>query len=191
MSSGKWPEPTSQAEPAPDPLPNRYLRLSLIFLAVIIIGLAISWIFNTEDPEVATIGAPAPAFEVRNVVGDEPLSLDGLINDEGRPIVINLMASWCGPCRAEIPEISAFADANPDVIVVGVAVEDVYAAFKEFVTEVGPTYPVGFDDGDMRAAYQTIGLPATFFLDSEGNVVDIFNGILNQRVLEERVAATG
>jgi thiol-disulfide isomerase/thioredoxin len=188
MSSDKWRKPTSQADPASEALPNRHLRLSLIFLAVVGIGLAVAWIFNTEDPQVATIGARAPDFEVRNVVGDEPLSLDDLVNEGSRPIVINLMASWCGPCRAEIPEISAFAEANPDVVVVGVAVEDVYADFKEFVTEVAPAYPVGFDDGDMRAAYQTIGLPATFFLDSKGNVVDIFNGILNQAVLEETVS---
>jgi thiol-disulfide isomerase/thioredoxin len=78
------------------------------------------------------------------------------------------MASWCGPCRAEIPEISAFADANPDVVVIGVAVEDRYEDFKQFVTEVGPTYAVGFDEGAMRTAYQTLGLPATVFLDSNG-----------------------
>lgn len=187
MSSDKWPEPTP-AEQTPDELPNRYLRLSLIFLGVVGLGLVVAWAFGSDEPSVATIGSPAPDFEVRNFVRDEPLGLDDLINDEGNPIVINLMASWCGPCRAEIPEISAFANDNPDVVVVGVAVEDAYGDFKEFITEVSPSYPAAFDDGEMRSAYQTLGLPATFFLDSRGNIVDIFNGILNQEVLEESVA---
>lgn len=184
MSSDKWP-----AEPVQEPLPNRYLRLSLIFLAIIGAGLLVAWILKDDiAPGVASIGDPAPAFEVRNIVGDEPLALADLVNDDGNPIVINLMASWCAPCRAEIPEISAFADANPDIVVIGVAVEDRYEDFKEFVTEVRPTYPVAFDDGEMRAAYQTLGLPATFFLDSNGKVVSVFNGILNQEVLEEQVS---
>lgn len=188
MSSDKWREPTQTPEPTPDPLPNRYLRLSLIFVAVVGLGLVVAWAFNSDDPQVATIGSPAPDFEVRNIVEGEPLALDDLTNDEGKPIVINLMASWCGPCRAEIPEISAFANENPNVVVVGVAVEDSFGDFKEFVSEVRPSYPVGFDDGEMRSRYQTLGLPATFFLDSQGNVVDIFNGILNQEVLEESVS---
>jgi thiol-disulfide isomerase/thioredoxin len=185
MSSDKWPEPDSSQEP----LPNRHLRLSLIFLVIIGSGLLVAWLLNdSTDPQVATIGEPAPAFEVRDIVGDEPLSLTDLVNDDGKPIVINLMASWCGPCRAEIPEISAFADANPDVVVIGVAVEDRYEDFKQFVTEVGPTYAVGFDEGAMRTAYQTLGLPATFFLDSNGRVDSVFNGILDRDVLEERVS---
>jgi thiol-disulfide isomerase/thioredoxin len=181
MSSDKWPEPEIE------PLPNRYLRLSLIFVGLVSLGLLGVWVFGTADPVVATVGQAAPEFEVRNVVRDEPLTLQELVNEDGRPIVINLMASWCGPCRAEIPELSAFADANPHVSVIGVAVEDRYEDFKQFVTEVAPSYPVAFDDGAMRARYQTLGLPGTFFLDSSGRVVDIFNGVLNQEILEEMI----
>lgn len=185
MSSDKWQEP----ETTPEPLPNRHLRLSMIFISVVALGLLAAWVFDDDaEPAVATIGDPAPAFEVRSIEGDETLTLADLVNDDGRPIVINLMASWCGPCRAEIPELSAFADANPGVVVVGVAVEDSYDDFREFVTEVGPTYTVGFDDGEMRAAYQTLGLPATFFLDSSGTVVGVYNGILDQDVLEQQVS---
>lgn len=190
MSSDKWRENSQTTEPDTeiDPLPNRYLRLTFIFAAVVGLGLVGSWIFNTDDPEIATIGKQAPAFEVRSFENDEPLSLTDLTNDEGRPIVINFMASWCAPCREEIPEINAFAADNPNVIVVGIAVEDVYEDYKRFVEEVGPTYPTAFDDGPMRAAYQTLGLPATYFLDSTGKIVDVFNGILNQEVLEDRIA---
>ncbi len=180
MSSEKWPPPDGDT----DPLPRQGLRLTGIFAAVIALGLFGAWIFNTDDPTVASIGTVAPGFDVRNIVGGESVTLDQLL-DDGRPIVINLMASWCGPCRAEIPEISAFADTHPEFIVLGVAVEDVYEAFEEFVADVGPTYPVAFDDGDMRARYQSLGLPATFFINSNGTIEDIFNGILNAEIIEE------
>lgn len=183
MSSDRWQEPDHH----PDPLPRRGLTLTSIFLGVVALGLGVGWLFNTDSPSVATVGSPAPPFDVENIVGGESIKLDELLED-GRPIVINLMASWCGPCRAEIPELSAFADANPDVLVLGVAVEDDYESFKVFVTEVRPTYPVAFDDGDMREAYPSLGLPATFFVNSDGTVGEVFNGILNSEILAERVA---
>lgn len=183
MSSDEWPPP----DPDVDPLPRRGLTLTTVFLAVVGLGLLAAWLLNSDDPAVATVGASAPAFEVKDVVAGESLTLEALI-DEGRPIVINLMASWCGPCRVEIPEISAFADANPGVTVVGIAVDDVYADFAKFVSEVQLTYRVGFDEGEMRRAYQTLGLPATFFLNSDGTIADIFNGILNAEILEERAS---
>jgi thiol-disulfide isomerase/thioredoxin len=111
-----------------------------------------------------------------------------LIEGNDRPIVINLMASWCGPCREEIPELSAFADANPGIIVLGVGVDDRLADFELFVAEVRPSYPVGFDKGEMRARYPTLGLPATFFLNSDGEIVEVFNGILDRELLEGMVA---
>lgn len=188
MSSDKWRAP-DQTE---DPLPRRQLRLTGVFLAVVAAGLVGAWLFQggttASGPASASVGEPAPDFEIENIEGDDPIVLSELVAGHDGPLVLNLMASWCGPCREEIPELSAFSDANPDVLVLGVDVEDVYEDFRQFMSEVQPTYMVGFDDGDMRARYQTLGLPATFFLDSEGRIVDVFNGILNESILEEIVA---
>lgn len=183
MSSDKWP----LADRDSDPLPRRSLRLTAIFLGVVLGGVLVAWLLNTDDPSIASVGSKAPAFDVKNIVRGESITLDDLLSD-GRPIVINLMASWCGPCRAEIPELSKFADSHPGVIVIGVAVEDAYDDFKEFVTELRPTYPVAFDEGEMRASYQSLGLPTTFFVNSDGSINDVLNGILNQDVLEERAS---
>lgn len=162
--------------------------LTGVFLAVVALGLAAAWIFGDDPaPGEVAIGSPAPDFEVRTLDGGDPLVLSEVVSSGGGPVVINLMASWCLPCREEIPELSAFADANPDVVILGIAVEDSYDDFAEFIDEFDPTYPVGFDDGDMRALYQTLGLPATFFLDSDGVIVDVFNGKLDREVLEELV----
>lgn len=180
MSSDRWPEAEA------DPLPRRNVRPTAVFLGVVVLGLIGALMFRGGEAALAEVGEIAPDFEIDSFEG-EPIVLSELVGG-GRPIVVNLMASWCAPCREEIPELSAFADANPGVIVLGVAVEDVYADFRRFVTEVGPTYPVGFDEGDMRESYPSFGLPATFFLDSEGRVVEIYNGILDREILEEMVA---
>ena len=151
-------------------------------------GLLGAWIVDSGGGDSADLGREAPDFVIENAEGGEPIVLSELLAADDRPIVLNLMASWCGPCREEIPELSAFADANPEVLVLGVAVEDRYDDFKQFVTEVRPTYTVGFDEGAMRESYPTLGLPATFFLNSDGVVVEVFNGILDQELLEELVA---
>ena len=171
-----------------DPLQGRSFRLTGVFVIVVTAGLLGAWIFNSEGGDSADVGRDAPDFVVQNIEGGEPIVLSELLAADDRPIVLNLMASWCGPCREEIPELSAFADANPGVLVLGVAVEDSYEDFKQFVTDVRPTYTVGFDDGAMRENYPTLGLPATFFLDSDGVIVEVFNGILDQELLEELVA---
>jgi cytochrome c biogenesis protein CcmG, thiol:disulfide interchange protein DsbE len=183
MSSETWQKPDDV-----DPLQGRSFRLTGVFVIVVAAGLLGAWIFNSGSGDSAGVGHAAPDFAVENIERGEPIVLSELVARDDRPIVINLMASWCGPCREEIPELSAFADANPGVLVLGVAVDDTYDDFKQFVTEVRPTYTVGFDKGAMRKLYPTFGLPATFFLDSDGVVVEVFNGILDQEVLEELVA---
>lgn len=183
MSSETWQKPDDT-----DPLQGRSFRLTGIFVIVVSAGLLGAWIFDSGGDDTAGVGQVAPEFEVENIVRGEPIVLSELVAADDRPIVINLMASWCPPCREEIPELNAFAGANPDVLVLGVAVEDSYDDFKKFVTDVQPTYPVGFDEGPMRENYPTFGLPATFFLDSDGVIVDVFNGTVDQELLEDLVA---
>jgi thiol-disulfide isomerase/thioredoxin len=183
MSSDRWQRSDEDA----DPLQGRRLRLTGVFVIVVAAGLLGGWIFRSTDSDTATVGQAAPDFEIEDTDTGEPIILSSLIEGTDRPIVINLMASWCGPCREEIPELSAFADANPGVIVLGVGVDDRLADFELFITEVQPTYPVGFDEGAMREKYPTLGLPATFFLNSDGEIVEVFNGILDQELLEGMV----
>lgn len=183
MSSETWQKPDDV-----DPLQGRAFRLTGVFVIVVAAGLLGAWIFNSGAADTVGVGQAAPDFEVENIVRGEPIVLSELVAADDRPIVINVMASWCPPCREEIPELSAFADANPGVLVLGVAVEDSYDDLKQFVAELKPTYTVGLDEGSMRENYPTLGLPATFFLDSDGVVVEVFNGVLDQELLEEFVA---
>jgi thiol-disulfide isomerase/thioredoxin len=155
-----------------------------VFIGVLILGLAVAWALEGRS-ETAVAGKPAPDFTVELLDG-EAFSLADHVENDGRPMVLNLWASWCAPCREEIPELSAFSDANPDIAVVGVAVEDVLADAQTLAAELEPSYPLAFGDESFERSYPNLGLPVTYFIDDEGTVTDVFNGILTEAILAER-----
>lgn len=159
------------------------MRLTGIFLAVVVIGLAIAWIASPGDAGIAEIGETAPDFTVELIDGGTFTLSDA----RGAPVVLNLWASWCSPCREEIPAISAFADSNPDVAVIGVAVEDLEQASREFAAEIGAGYPLALDTDNVADTYPYLGLPATYIIDENGRVAEFVNGIVNEEVLAELV----
>lgn len=129
------------------------------------------------------MGGQAPDFTVDVMDG----SSFTLSETRGRPVVVNFWASWCAPCRAEIPEISAFADANPNVQVIGVAVQDTEVESRAFAEEIGASYPLALGTPAVEDAYPVLGLPATYIIDENGNVAEIVNGIVDEELLTELV----
>lgn len=157
--------------------------LTGVFVALVVIGLALGWAL--EGPAgTAVAGETAPDFTVELLEGGT-FSLSEHIAEDGRPLILNLWASWCLPCREEIPDLSAFGEANPEIAVIGVAVEDTLEDARAFAAEMAPGYPLAFGDAAFDRAYPNFGLPVTYFLDEEGRVTEIFNGILT----EDRIAA--
>jgi cytochrome c biogenesis protein CcmG, thiol:disulfide interchange protein DsbE len=159
-----------------------------VFVGVVLIGLAVAWaIGGSSDSAVAEVGEPAPDFTVVLLDGGT-FSLPEHIADDGRPLIINLWASWCVPCREEMPDLSTFAEENPDIAIVGVAVEDQLDRARAFGDEIDPAYSLAFGDEAFDEAYPNFGLPVTYFLDADGGVIDVFNGILTPARLEELTA---
>ncbi|MGB7860174.1 MAG: TlpA disulfide reductase family protein [Acidimicrobiia bacterium] len=153
-------------------------------MLVVAAGLLVAWIVRSDGTvDVAEVGSMAPGFTVEVIDGDEYT----LSDDLGRPVVLNFWASWCGPCRTEIPAISAFADANPDVSVIGVAVRDVDESSRQFSAEVGASYPLALGSAEVEAAYPGFGLPYTVIIDASGLITDIYNGIVDVETLEDLV----
>ena len=94
-----------------------------------------------------------------------------------RPTVVNLWASWCGPCREEMPAVEAFARSHPDVHVVGIAIDDTTDSAREFAREVGVTFPLGIDGEDaVGDGYGVTGLPTTLVLDRAGRLAATWAG---------------
>lgn len=128
-------------------------------------------------------GAPeapaAPRFDLTTLAGDR-VTLDDL---RGKAVVLNFWASWCVPCRAEMPYFEKTYRAYQDrgVVFVGAAVGDDLLSARGFVKELGVTYPVGLDEGGVIArAYQVAGLPSTFFIDRNGGLVRKWPGVISE-----------
>ncbi|MDW8141734.1 MAG: redoxin domain-containing protein, partial [Candidatus Bipolaricaulota bacterium] len=119
-----------------------------------------------RDEEGPYLGFRAPDFELADLTGNY-VRLSDLV---GRPILLNFWASWCAPCRKEMPELQAFAHEYGDKIaVVGVNWNDAHDEVERFLNEYGVSYLNLLDtNGKVFVRYGLTGLPTTFFLDEEG-----------------------
>ena len=124
-------------------------------------------VHSQELVKLATLlqkGDPAPNFKVALFDGSS-MKLSDL---EGHPLVINFWASWCAPCRWEMPEFEESWNAHKQqgIRFVGIATQDVEHESRRFADEVGISYPVGFDSGgNIALAYGVTVLPTTYFVD--------------------------
>ena len=196
------PETTTDHEPG-----SRPWRLGLLsLLALLLVGGSVV-LFGGNDDETdpattvaaADITIPplpttnpragaAPDFSLELFDGSQ-FSLSTHLADDGRPVILNLWASWCPPCRDEMPDLEAASIAHPDVLILGVAVDDDPIAAEDFVDEISITYPAGFDAADrVSRNYPSSGLPATFVISSDGILVRSAFGRLTVEDIESLVA---
>jgi thiol-disulfide isomerase/thioredoxin len=125
----------------------------------------------------------APDFKVDDLDG-KPLSLSAA---RGKVILLNFWATWCGPCRAEIPDLIELQKKYGDRLqIIGLDVDDDDAAeVKKFVEKNGINYPVGIATNEIRVQYGGVAaLPTSFVLDSEGRVVQKHEGLRNPLLYE-------
>lgn len=139
------------------------------------------------DPNVPNTDDVAPNFTLATLDGQQ-FDLADHISNDGRPIVLNLWASWCGPCRAEMPDIDTAAIRHPEVAFVGVAVQDSVEDAKAFAREIGVSYTIAFDDETVEDAYPVLGLPATFFISADGTIAKRHLGIVTVDSLDDDIA---
>ncbi|HVS45724.1 MAG TPA: TlpA disulfide reductase family protein [Verrucomicrobiae bacterium] len=122
-------------------------------------------------------GSRAPSFSVVDTAGR---SL-GIANFAGKTIVLNLWASWCPPCRAEMPDLERlYRDERArGVIVIGIDQGESVGRAAAFARSLGITYPILVDDRQQYGGvYAALGLPSTFVIDSHGTIVRGFDGPL-------------
>jgi cytochrome c biogenesis protein CcmG/thiol:disulfide interchange protein DsbE len=124
----------------------------------------------------------APAFSVPALDGDGRVTLAA---HRGRPVVLNFWASWCGPCREEMPELVRFAGEQPGIDVVGLAVNDRPADSRRFADRAGATFELGIDrDAVTAGEYGVTGLPVTVAIDAEGRVATTIFGPVGEEELD-------
>jgi len=122
-------------------------------------------------------GDLAPDFTLETLAGDS-VTLSEL---RGHPILVNVWASWCTPCKYEMPAIQKVYEELKDqglvVLAVNLTKKDDLAAVSTFVQELSLTFPVLLDvDGQVEEAYQLRGLPSSFFIDGDGIIQSVVIG---------------
>lgn len=132
---------------------------------------------------------PAPDFTVYDREGNAYQLSDFF----GKPIVLNFWASWCGPCKSEMPDFDAASGAlNGEVQFLMVNMTDgsretVETAFA-FIEEQGYTFPVFYDtDYSASIAYSVYSLPTTYFIDSQGNLAAQARGAISADTLQQGI----
>jgi peroxiredoxin len=114
------------------------------------------------------VGEPAPDFRVALLDGETAT----LSDYRGKTVILNFWATWCTPCRVEMPEFQeAYEHRLPDgdFVVLAVDVAEGPTVVGEFVDAFGLTFPIGLDrTGEVSTHYGVRGLPATFFIDRDG-----------------------
>lgn len=110
-----------------------------------------------------------------------------LVGLRGKPVVVNVWASWCAPCRTEMPLLQRAADTYTGrVVILGVASKDDPDAARQFLDEFGLTYPNVFDTtGRIRVELQVSAYPTTYVFDRRGKLVSTVKGGIS----EQRLAA--
>lgn len=172
-------------DPLPDPLPPRTGKLTLLFLAVVAVGLGLAALLRTPVNEGGPMAESVAPEVVNNLFDGGIWRLSVHLAEDGRPVILNLWASWCLPCREEIPELSTFAVDNPDWAVIGVAVNDREADARALAEELAPSYPVGMDaTGTLRDRYASFGMPVTYVIDPSGVIRHQIEGGITAAELE-------
>jgi len=131
------------------------------------------------------IGKLAPDFQLSSLDG-QSISLSDF---RGKPVLLNFWASWCGPCRLEMPFIQQIYEEWSDkgLVVLTVNLQEDPGRVKEFVESFGLSFPVLLaTNQEVPLAYNIRGIPATFFIDKNGIIQDIKIGAFSSGAEIER-----
>jgi cytochrome c biogenesis protein CcmG/thiol:disulfide interchange protein DsbE len=162
-------------------------RSFLAFIAVLaVVGLLGFGLLSKGETQIA-VGEPAPDRELPVLGG----SGEGSIAEyRGEWVLVNLWASWCDPCREEVPELDRFARRfrNQGVVVLGIDVQDNSEDALAFLDRFEPSYPQLRSVGEERSeAFGSTGVPENFLVDPAGDLALIWRGPVDEQFLRERV----
>ncbi len=157
------------------------LSIALLFTA-----LASTSCGTEPDASLTRDGALDRPFEL---VDGGTTTLAELNREDGRPIVVNLWATWCAPCLEEMPDLEAVhRDRSDEIRFVGLNISDSPTRAAQRIEEIGITYLLGQDpDGGFVATVGTVGLPATAFINRSGKLVRVHQGQLDYDGLQAAI----
>jgi len=171
---------------------NHYILIVIVAIIVVSIGLIElrkprqSQIPNDDKNVGISIGKTAPDFELRDLSGKNTK----LSDFRGKNIILNFWASWCPPCREEMPEFQRIYAENPEsLVVIGVNLQESKENAEAFVKKLGITFPILLDpNAQVRDLYNVFTQPVTYFIDANGKIVDKKFGPLTTEEINEKLA---
>jgi len=166
------------------------VRLRFLLQAILCAALLVGPTSAQQLPVIRFVRSPdvAPDFKLKDFAGKD-LSLAA---SRGKVILLNFWATWCGPCRAEIPTLVKLQERYKDQLqIIGLVVdEDEEDAVRQVVAAEGINYPVAMAPTDVRIEYGGISaLPSVFVIDREGRVVQKHVGLFNPALYEAEIRA--
>lgn len=181
--------------------------LGLLLVGALIAALILGIVQNNAEEKQATERLN-PGSDVDFLPTDEGLAkgetapdfvlttLDGetvqLSDYRGKKVILNLWATWCPPCRAEMPDMQKYydeqaQDENVEILAVNLTTEDRgMDKINAFVEEFALTFPIPMDvDGDVGDVYQAATIPTSYMIDTEGRVQNKIVGPMNEEMMED------
>ncbi|HDL49569.1 MAG TPA: TlpA family protein disulfide reductase [Actinobacteria bacterium] len=157
---------------------------TLIAAAAIALALAAYFSAGADRP---IVGSPDPDARVAtdfkvDLIDGGSFTLSAVLAD--RPVVINFWASWCPPCRQEMPDLEQVSRDVPGVRFIGIAIDDTESNAASYVRQIGVTYPIAVDANyAISDAYGINVLPQTWLVTRNGTIVRTIQGAVTRESL--------
>lgn len=130
------------------------------------------------------VGKPAPKFTLKDLNGKDV----SLSDYEGKIVLINFWATWCGYCDKEMPDLEKLNKENDDIVVLAVNVRESNDIVEKYIKEGKYTFPVVLDEsGDVSTQYLVSAFPTTYFVDKEGILLGAVPGMMTSAQMNEIV----
>ncbi len=178
---------------------NKRRRRILIFSVVSLLNVGLLALLLTQlltpAPNAGSdplVGHPAPNFSLAKLSPDTRKPALSLSNFKGKPVVLNFWASWCAPCKEEVPLLEStwkqVQAQGKDVIFLGIDYQDSNNDAISFLQLYGITYPIVLDaDGSVALKFSVISLPQTIFINRDGTVMSRVSRELTAQVLSSNL----
>jgi peroxiredoxin len=176
--------------------PSRFVPILLLALGVTLIAASVTLMFRQKNSSTqielsavpAQVNYAAPELTLTDTAGT-PVSL---VDYRGQVVLVNLWATWCPPCKEEMPALEAFYRKHKDdgFVIVAINDGDPDADVIQFVKDYGLSFPVWLDPTYIATeqAFKTLNLPSSFVIDRDGTIVLSWVGGINRKNLEKYVA---
>ncbi len=166
---------------------RRRVPVRVVLALAIVAVLLLPALAACTPTQAAGVGRPAPDFSLEDIDGNT-VRLRDL---RGQTVFLNFWASWCGPCRVEMPDIQKIHERYGDwgVTIIGIDLDETVAEVREFTEAGGFTWTFVIDTtGEVARDYRVDIIPTSFFIDGEGTIRSIALGAMSEAQIEAKLA---